>query len=74
MHLFSWVRDKVLTRDIESLLQYESPAPFTRRAVPRAEHFIPLLIALGSGSPDREIRALYDTIEHGTLCTLCFQF
>jgi 4,5-DOPA dioxygenase extradiol len=69
-----WIRDKVLARDIESLCRYDTLAPHAALAVPRAEHFVPLLIALGSGAPDREIRVLYDTIEHGTGSTLSFQF
>ncbi len=69
-----WIKDKVLARDIESLSRYETLAPHAARAVPRAEHFVPLLIALGSGTPGRDIRVLYDRIEHGTGSTLSFQF
>lgn len=69
-----WIRDKVVARDLDALVQYETLAPDARIAVPRAEHFVPLLIALGSGSPEREVRVLYDTIEHGTMSTLSFQF
>lgn len=74
VHFKEWIRDKVLARDIESLCQYDMLAPHAAMAVPRAEHFVPLLIALGSGAPDREIRVLYDTIEHGSGSTLSFQF
>lgn len=69
-----WIREKVLARDIDALCRYETLAPNASLAVPRAEHFVPLLIALGSGSPARPIRVLYDTIEHGTGSTLSFQF
>jgi len=69
-----WIREKVLARDIDALCQYEMLAPHAALAVPRAEHFVPLLIALGSGSPERPVRVLYDTIEHGTGSTLSFQF
>ncbi|MFC5530770.1 DODA-type extradiol aromatic ring-opening family dioxygenase [Cohnella yongneupensis] len=69
-----WIREKVLARDIEALCQYETLAPHAAMAVPRAEHFVPLLIALGAGTPGHEIRVLYDTIEHGSGSTLCFQF
>ncbi len=69
-----WIREKVLARDIDALCQYETLAPHAALAVPRAEHFVPLLIALGSGSPERPVQVLYDTIEHGTGSTLSFQF
>lgn len=69
-----WVRDKVIARDFEALNNYETLAPHAGMAVPRAEHFVPLLIALGSGAPDHAIRVLYDTMEHGTGSTLSLQF
>lgn len=70
----NWIRDKVVTRDIESLSQYDVLAPHAAMAVPRAEHFVPLLIALGSGSAGRDIRVLFDSIEHGSGSSLSFQF
>jgi len=70
----NWLIDKVLARDIDSLLQYETLAPHASTAVPRAEHFVPLLIALGSADPDGDIRVLFDSIEFGTMSTLSFQF
>lgn len=70
----NWLIDKVLARDIDSLSQYETLAPHAAMAVPRAEHFVPLLIALGSGAPDGDIRVLFDSIEYGTMSTLSFKF
>ncbi|NOU97418.1 dioxygenase [Paenibacillus sp. LMG 31456] len=49
----NWIRDKVLARDIEAMSQYNVLAPHAAMAVPRAEHFVPLLIALGSGTAAR---------------------
>ncbi|OCT15608.1 hypothetical protein A8709_16205 [Paenibacillus pectinilyticus] len=70
-----WIREKVLARDIESLVNYETLAPHAKRAVPRAEHFVPLLIALGSGTPGRESRVLHSgPIKHGSMSNLSFQF
>ncbi|MEC0372227.1 DODA-type extradiol aromatic ring-opening family dioxygenase [Paenibacillus chibensis] len=70
----NWIREKVTARDIEALSRYDVLAPHAAMAVPRAEHFVPLLIALGSGSASRDVRVLFDTIEHGTGTTLSFQF
>lgn len=42
-----WIIEKVQSRDIEALDHYESEAPYARQAVPRAEHFVPLFIAMG---------------------------
>jgi len=70
-----WIREKVLSRDVESLCNYKTLAPHAEKAVPRAEHFVPLLISLGSGDSNRKIKVLYDeTIIHGSMSNLCFQF
>lgn len=70
-----WIREKVLARDIESLSNYEVLAPHAKKAVPRAEHFVPLLIALGSGTPGQNIQVIHDgQIKHGSMSNLCFQF
>lgn len=74
IEFMNWLREKVVARDLESLARYEELAPHAARAVPRAEHFVPLLIALGSSSPDRKVTILYDTIEHGSGSTLSVQF
>lgn len=70
-----WIREKVLANDIASLVGYETLAPHAKRAVPRAEHFVPLLIALGSGSLEHQPQVLYDgAIQHGSMSNLSFQF
>lgn len=70
-----WIKDKVLARDVDSLIQYETLAPHARRAVPRAEHFVPLLIALGSGNPGHAPQVLFEgTIQHGSMSNLSFRF
>jgi hypothetical protein len=58
-------RPFVLSRDIDSLRQYEPLAPHAAKAVPLTEHFVPLLIAVGSGTPGRDVRVLFDAIEYG---------
>ncbi len=69
-----WIVEKLLARDFEAMAQYETLAPHARRAVPRAEHFVPLLIALGASHPDSQVKVLFDTIEHGSGSTLSVQF
>ncbi|MBP3965836.1 DODA-type extradiol aromatic ring-opening family dioxygenase [Paenibacillus lignilyticus] len=71
----AWITEKVLARDIEALSNYETLAPHAKKAVPRAEHFVPLLIALGSGTPGHEARVLYDEpIKYGSMSNLSYQF
>lgn len=43
-----WVRQAVLARDVQALLDYRERAPYARRAHPTQEHYLPLLVALGA--------------------------
>lgn len=75
VEFLNWIREKTLAGDTESLLNYELLAPYAKKAVPRPEHFVPFLIALGSGSESRSAVVLYeDTIRYGSLGELSFKF
>ncbi|MGO4694986.1 class III extradiol ring-cleavage dioxygenase [Paenibacillus sp. 2TAB26] len=69
-----WLIEKMNKHDTNSLFQYEQLAPHAKMAVPRAEHFVPLYIALGSGSPESAPKVIYRSYEFGTLSYLCMQF
>jgi 4,5-DOPA dioxygenase extradiol len=69
-----WLIGKMAGGELESLFQYDQQAPNARYAVPRAEHFVPLFIAMGSGSPDSEPKVIYRSYDLGTLSYLCFAF
>ncbi|MGR6126876.1 dioxygenase family protein [Paenibacillus sp. SER-28] len=70
----NWIIEKVQSRDIEALDHYKSEAPYARQAVPRAEHFIPLFIAMGSGNPANKVKIIHRSYEMGNLSYLCLQF
>ncbi|SEF64531.1 class III extradiol ring-cleavage dioxygenase [Paenibacillus sp. UNC499MF] len=69
-----WLIERTLTRDTDSLVRYETLAPHSRMAVPRAEHFVPFFLALGSGQEEAAPRVIYRDYEFGTLSYLCLQF
>lgn len=69
-----WLIEKMKARDTEALFRYDSLAPHARLAVPRAEHFVPLYIAFGSGNPDAVPNVIYRKYEFGTLSYLSMQF
>jgi 4,5-DOPA dioxygenase extradiol len=69
-----WLIDKLENRDLDALFNYSSLAPNARQAVPRAEHFVPFYIALGSGDPHAKAEVIYRSYEYGTLSNLCLQF
>lgn len=69
-----WLIDKLQSRDLAALFQYEKLAPHARLAVPRAEHFVPLLIAMGSGDPKSKAQVIHRSYEYGTLSYLSLRF
>ncbi|MFC3884172.1 DODA-type extradiol aromatic ring-opening family dioxygenase [Bacillus songklensis] len=70
----NWLIDKVQQMDLDSLFKWEHLAPHARLAVPRAEHFVPLFIAMGSGDSQTKAQVIYRGYEFGTLSYLCLQF
>ncbi|MFX3636905.1 MAG: class III extradiol ring-cleavage dioxygenase [Candidatus Pristimantibacillus sp.] len=69
-----WLIDKIQAHDLNSLFQYDTLAPHAKAAVPRAEHFVPLYIALGSGKSDSTPKVIHRRYEMGNLSYLSYQF
>lgn len=69
-----WLIEKMEKQDRESLYRYEQLAPHAKWAVPRAEHFVPLFIAMGSVGPDAAPQVIHRSYDMGTLSYLCMQF
>ncbi|WIY62870.1 DODA-type extradiol aromatic ring-opening family dioxygenase [Bacillus arachidis] len=67
-----WIIKHMQNNDKDSLCNWETAAPHARLAVPRAEHFVPLFIAMGSGNTEGKV--IHRSYELGTLSYLCFQF
>jgi 4,5-DOPA dioxygenase extradiol len=69
-----WLIDKIKDNDLKALFNYESLAPHAKMAVPRAEHFVPLYIAMGSADSLENAKVIFRNYEFGTLSNLCYQF
>jgi 4,5-DOPA dioxygenase extradiol len=69
-----WIVENILKRDLDTLFRYEELAPHARMAVPREEHFVPLYIALGAGSPDRQPQVIHRSYDFGALSYLSIAF
>ncbi|GAA3408473.1 DODA-type extradiol aromatic ring-opening family dioxygenase [Paenibacillus hodogayensis] len=69
-----WLLERMNEGDTASLFDYAALAPHARQAVPRAEHFVPLFIAMGSGDPGRKPEIAYRGYDMGTLSYLCMRF
>ncbi|MCY0887678.1 MAG: class III extradiol ring-cleavage dioxygenase [Alicyclobacillaceae bacterium] len=70
----SWLGEKVTAWDMESLFDYEDRGPHAKRAVPRNEHFIPLLLAMGSADEGRRAQQMVRFDEFGSLALTAWKF
>ncbi len=69
-----WLEDKLKAWDVESLFQYDQIAPYAKEAVPTPEHFIPLLLAMGSGDSNKKATLLRRDYQFGNLSLNCWKF
>jgi 4,5-DOPA dioxygenase extradiol len=69
-----WLLERIRENDFSSLFAYDRIAPNARLAVPRAEHFVPFLLALGSGGKQPQAEVLHRSYEYGTLSYLAVRF
>lgn len=70
----NWLQSKLESWDTEALFRYEEQAPYAREAVPTSEHFIPLLLVMGSGDANRQAKLLHRSYQFGNLSLSCWQF
>lgn len=69
-----WIEKKVLSWDLPSMLNYEKLAPNTSLAVPRNEHFVPLLLAMGACDSTRSAKLLKRIYQYGNLSLDFWEF
>ncbi|GAA4721986.1 DODA-type extradiol aromatic ring-opening family dioxygenase [Brevibacillus fulvus] len=67
-----WLLATLGNRDLATLFDYARQAPHAHKAVPRPEHFVPFLIALGSGG--NEATVLHRSYDLGSLSYLSIEF
>ena len=70
----NWIQSKLESWDMEALFQYRELAPYAQEAVPTNEHFIPLLLAMGTGDSNRQAKLLHRSYQYGNLSLSCWQF
>ncbi|MFT6987676.1 MAG: 4,5-DOPA dioxygenase extradiol [Psychromonas sp.] len=69
----AWVNAKLSIGDLNALLNYQNEAPDLLFNHPTAEHFLPLLAALGS-SDLRSAKRIHEDIEYDVLAMDAYQF
>ncbi|MDT3426419.1 4,5-DOPA dioxygenase extradiol [Paenibacillus forsythiae] len=70
----TWIEKRLKDWNLEELFRYRELAPYAERAVPTSEHFIPLLLAMGSGDGARTAELLHRSYQWGSLSLTAWQF
>lgn len=75
VNVFStWVADTLTGSHPENLLDYERQAPEAHWNHPTPEHFLPLLVAWGAGTPGVASRRVHSSITLGVLAMDAYRF
>lgn len=69
-----WVRERLETGDVASLLGYRHLAPGALQAHPTDEHLLPFYVALGAAGTEFATEAVYSGIEHNMLAMDSYAF
>lgn len=70
----AWVREAVVSGDMDRLRNTLTIAPYARRAHPTSEHFWPLLIAAGAANSSLPVSVLEGGMTYGVLSMDSFLF
>jgi 4,5-DOPA dioxygenase extradiol len=70
----TWVRDALESGDHTRLRRTLLDAPFSQRAHPTPEHFLPLLVAAGAANLAAPVNVIEGGIDHGILAMDSYVF
>jgi len=69
-----WTADAVARRDVAALRDYRAQAPHATRAHPTEEHYLPLLVAVGTSHGDEARERIEGGMDYGVLSMDSFAF
>lgn len=63
----NFVKNAILTKDYNKLINFQSTEPYAKQAHPTIEHYLPLLYIAGSAYEDDKNTFVYEGFEHASL-------
>jgi 4,5-DOPA dioxygenase extradiol len=68
------VRDRLIERDWEALVDYESLGPDATLSVPTPDHYLPFVYAIGAADPGEPVWFPIEGIDRGSMSMRCVVF
>jgi len=69
-----WLIKNMKDWNTSDLFEYRKKAPHAKDAVPTAEHFVPLILAMGAGANTKQSSVIYREYKYGSMSNLCIKF
>jgi 4,5-DOPA dioxygenase extradiol len=69
-----WLADAAVRGDGEAMVDYQRQAPQARQNHPTAEHYLPILVALGAAGVGARGRTLHRSFTYGSLSMAAYAF
>ncbi|XP_054785457.1 extradiol ring-cleavage dioxygenase-like isoform X2 [Prosopis cineraria] len=74
VEFIAWLKDSLLNGRYEEVKEYEEKAPHAKMAHPKAEHLLPLHVALGAAGDNAKAQVIHDSLRGGTISYASFSF
>jgi 4,5-DOPA dioxygenase extradiol len=68
----AWFADAVEHSKLKEFFNFREAASHAKLAVPTFEHFAPVFVVLGAGSPGGDVTTIYEGFEHGNISMRSF--
>lgn len=70
----AWVKQRLLSRDSDSLARYVEQGAAARIAVAMNDHYLPLLYSVGAMASDEKLRFTHEGFQNGSISMRCFAY
>ncbi|KAI9087818.1 hypothetical protein K1719_030148 [Acacia pycnantha] len=74
VEFISWLKDSLLNGRYEEVNKFEEKAPNAKMAHPKAEHLLPLHVAMGAAGDNAKAKVIHDSLRGGTISYASFSF
>lgn len=68
-----FVKNKIISKDFQSLINYQEQGRAAQLSVPTNDHYLPMLYSLGLLDKKEEVSFTFETVQNGSISMRCFE-